>query len=399
MRHEASILHDGERTRSKYSEGVDGLTVGISRRTIQQNRNLTHLFRLLFQQVTIIDPVSTDVPTEFPGSIFPQKTWASPQRTRAKEPDRTWSTRHNTRRKAIRFLDARSRCGSCTDCKSFSLDWHHPPFTKHIGHRSKNIDGPIKTNWLEICKKYRQEMFPDSIIGFNGSWSHRRGAKECVVVFVDCRTNKIVDFEIVQKPKFRLSSNYEGSSNGMEIAALQKLITRWKDNSTGVGCVHDCDAKASKAIRDAGWNVTESSDLNHIVKALGQKWQKMETGKLRLLQAKLRQWFVFLTQRTFSPEEREKYWLSTLEHFKGNHAMCPGGHPNLKLKVSLAQNPVGQEQLRRFLGQTIKLIWRIREDLRTQLCESFNELKHIWRVSRIRGGCVGISVPSASSCK
>jgi hypothetical protein len=176
-------------------------------------------------------------------------------------------------------------------------------------------------------------MFPDSIIRFNGSWSHRGGAKECVAVFVDCRTNKTVDLEIVQKSKFGLSSNYERSSNGMAIAALQKLITRWKDNSTRVGCVHSYDAKASKAIRDASWNVTESSDLNDIVKALGRKWEKMETGKLRILQAKLRQWFVFLTRRTFSPEEREKYWPSTLEHFKGNHAMCPGGHPNLKLKV------------------------------------------------------------------
>jgi hypothetical protein len=137
----------------------------------------------------------------------------------------------------------------------------------------------------------------------------------------------------------------------MVIAALEKLITRWKDNSTGVRCVHDCDAKASKAIRDAGGNVTESSDLNHIVKVFDGKWQKMDPGKLRGLQAKLRQWFVFLTHKTFSPEEREKYWLNTLEHFNGNRAICPGGHPNLKLNALLPQNPARQEQLRLFLGR------------------------------------------------
>jgi hypothetical protein len=178
-----------------------------------------------------------------------------------------------------------------------------PPSQSTFCRAQKALIARIKPKWVKICEKYRQKMLLDSIIGFDGSWSHRRGAKECVVVFVDCRRTEIVDFEIIQKPKFGLGSNYEGPSNGMETAALQKLITRSKDNSTGVGCVRDCDAKASKAIRDAGWNVTESSDLNQIVKELDRKWQKMETGKLRGLQAKLRQWFVFLTHSTFSPEE------------------------------------------------------------------------------------------------
>jgi hypothetical protein len=149
-------------------------------------------------------------------------------------------------------------------------------------------------------------MSPDSIIGFHGSWSHCREATECAVVFVDCRTNKIVDVEIVQEPKFALSSNNEGSSNGMVFAALQKLIARWKENSTGVGCVHDRGAKASKAIRDADWNAPESSDLNSIVNPFDPKWQKMETGKLQGLQAQLRQWFVFLTHRTFSPTSEKR---------------------------------------------------------------------------------------------
>jgi hypothetical protein len=33
MKHESSRLHDRDSTRQKYSEGVDDLTVGISRRT------------------------------------------------------------------------------------------------------------------------------------------------------------------------------------------------------------------------------------------------------------------------------------------------------------------------------------------------------------------------------
>jgi hypothetical protein len=50
--------------------------------------------------------------------------------------------------------------------------------------------------------------------------SYRRGAKECIVIFVDCRTNKIVEYEMTQRTKFGLTSDYHGLSNGMEIARL-----------------------------------------------------------------------------------------------------------------------------------------------------------------------------------
>jgi hypothetical protein len=77
----------------------------------------------------------------------------------------------------------------------------------------------------------------------------------------------------------------------------------------------------------------------------------METGKLRGLQAKLREWFVFLTHSTFSPDEREKSWLNILERFKGNHAMCRGDHPNLKLKVSSPKIRPDKNNCGFFLGR------------------------------------------------
>jgi hypothetical protein len=125
------------------------------------------------------------------------------------------------------------------------------------------------------CQRFREKMLPGSIVAFDGSWSHRRGAKECIVVFVDCRTKKIVDFKIMQKLKSGLAQNFHGFENGMELAALRELIRRWKDDPIVIGCVHDCDAKASKAIRDAGWNVTEYYDLNRIVKAFDRRWHQM----------------------------------------------------------------------------------------------------------------------------
>jgi hypothetical protein len=53
----------------------------------------------------------------------------------------------------------------------------------------------------------------------------------------------------------------------MELAAPRERIRQWKDDPIVTGCVHNCDASVLKAIRDAGWNVTEYYDLNHIVKS------------------------------------------------------------------------------------------------------------------------------------
>jgi hypothetical protein len=96
---------------------------------------------------------------------------------------------------------------------------------------------------------------------------------------------------------------------------------------------------------------------------------------LRELQAKLRKWFLSLPHSIHSPDQREEYWLNTLEHFRGSHANCPVDHPDLKLMVSLADNTVGQEQLRIFLSHTAKLVRQTRKGLGTQLCESFNAVK------------------------
>jgi hypothetical protein len=158
----------------------------------------------------------------------------------------------------------------------------------------------------------------------------------------------------------------------MEIAALQRLIKRWRDNPSVIRCAYDCYAKGSKAIRDIGWEIAEHCDLNHIVKAFDRNWQQTPIGQLRGLQIKLKKWFLSLTYCTYSPDQREEYWLNTLEHFRGNHANCPVKRPNLKLSVSLANNVAGQEQSRIFLSQTAKLVWQMSKDLSRQRVPSCN---------------------------
>jgi hypothetical protein len=67
-------------------------------------------------------------------------------------------------------------------------------------------------------------MIDQSVISFDGSWSHRRHAKEHIVIVIDCGQKKIVDFEIKLKAKGKVTGNYHGSPNGMEMAALKDII-------------------------------------------------------------------------------------------------------------------------------------------------------------------------------
>jgi hypothetical protein len=64
----------------------------------------------------------------------------------------------------------------------------------------------------------------ETIIAMDGSWSQRRNAMHCVVDFVDTSTNKVLDFEIIEKQIGFISGNYFGRSNGMEVEGVRRLI-------------------------------------------------------------------------------------------------------------------------------------------------------------------------------
>jgi hypothetical protein len=184
--------------------------------------------------------------------------------------------------------------------------------------------------------------------------------EECVVVFVDMRLNKIVDFEIIRKTNGKCYGDYSGSSNGMEVEALRRLILRWKNNANVTGYVHDSDSMASKAIREAEWRIDEFFDPNHISKSFDRKWAKSEHAHLRGLQMKIRKWFNFLIRSDFSAEDKLRFWMNTTQHFLGNHAACPPHKIKSGKKPPLAGNPQGADELHKFLGSTTNMITKCR---------------------------------------
>jgi hypothetical protein len=249
-----------------------------------------------------------------------------------------------------------------------------PPCSTSFYQAQKDIIPILSSNARSSANLQRSAMKNDTIISFDGSWSHRRNAKECVVVVIDTTTKRIIDYETVEKQKKHSCGTWEGSSNGMEVAALRLIIERLRFDQRIVGYVHDSDSKASAAIRAAGWGIEELLDPNHISKSFDRKWQKAPKSHLNGLGLKIKRWFTRLIHSDYSDEQKILFWRNMGNHFQGDHRDCPEGHAGLAGHAQM-QDPDAIRQLGDFTEATLKLITRTRNGFDSQMCESFNAVK------------------------
>jgi hypothetical protein len=191
---------------------------------------------------------------------------------------------------------------------------------------------------------------------------------------IDTLRKKIIDFEIVLQRKKGVQGNYRGSSNGMEVDGIKRMMERWKDDDRIVGCVHDNDAKSTKAINAIRPDMKQYFDPNHVAKCFGRKWHKLAPKHLRGFKGKLLSWFHYLARSDFSDEEKTVSWLNAVEHFKGNHAGCPREHLNPE-QTPLLTSREAEDEMRLFLQKTVKYVVRTRTPFDQQMCESFNAVK------------------------
>jgi hypothetical protein len=91
-----------------------------------------------------------------------------------------------------------------------------PPSKSSFYRAQQELFEVVKAKCLIECANRREEVLPGSIFALDGLWIHRRGVTECIVVFIDCQTKKIVDFEILQK------------SNAASSQITQEVGTEWK---------------------------------------------------------------------------------------------------------------------------------------------------------------------------
>ena len=142
-----------------------------------------------------------------------------------------------------------------------------------------NIGNAIISMAEESMEKAMNEITPGTVISFDGSWDHRRHGSNCIFAVFSCQTQKIIECQLVSNKIPRTSENFCESPTLMEAKALSLLIPKLRQDERIVGYVHDVDAKASKMIEDAGWEITAYLDPGHCMKAFKNGSQNLR-GKI-----------------------------------------------------------------------------------------------------------------------
>jgi hypothetical protein len=111
-------------------------------------------------------------------------------------------------------------------------------------------------------------MKPRAVVGNDGEWDHRRNGSVYILTIVDVGGGRAVGFQIVQKITAPGRGSCQGSSNGMEVEALRRMVKREEDDQKVAAAVTDQDSEMAKVIRESSWNVGRKSDANCAKKPL-----------------------------------------------------------------------------------------------------------------------------------
>ncbi|OHT16419.1 hypothetical protein TRFO_02672 [Tritrichomonas foetus] len=252
-----------------------------------------------------------------------------------------------------------------------------PPSKSTFYNIQKEISDIIVEYAVFSCAKWKNDKSRSKYISFDGSWSHRRNANQCVVAIIDPVIRKILDFVILEKPNEQKPGNFDGPSNQMEVEGIRRLIPKWKNDEKAEYYVHDKDSKCKKEIEKSKWDIRELIDKNHLMKSYERRWNKykaMTPCKFRGLHNKLRFFFLFLLKEDLSHQEKVIQWINVSHHLMGKHQKClheakmypiwkDGFHKENILILKL------------FLNSTAKLLLKCNDSVSTQMCESFHAIK------------------------
>ena len=101
----------------------------------------------------------------------------------------------------------------------------------------------------QVCKDklLEAQLKEQFVVGFDGGWSHRRNANQCIGILIDLLTGYIISFQIIHhgiENSLRVTST-DKNSKTMEKDALELILNEIDSLDLGkFKFVHDCDIQA-----------------------------------------------------------------------------------------------------------------------------------------------------------
>lgn len=234
----------------------------------------------------------------------------------------------------------------------------------------------------------REQMLPNTIISFDGSWDHRRNGKRCLFTVINSSTGAIIESVVLSKKPNSPSQILCEESNMMEAKGLEVAVERLRNDPNIVAYVHDNDAKARRIIGQAGWEIFEYLDPGHCLKSFERKLQNFErknNGILRGIEGTLKHWVWILISTALPVEQKVQLWQNTVHHMCGDHSRCLP-HAPMGVVWDNAATPGAPLALKKFLDRTQFIIERCCNGISTQANESFHRKKLKYASKDIRWG-------------
>ena len=261
---------------------------------------------------------------------------------------------------------------------------------------------PMKTVYDEmrgICRRItqmarnsmrakREQLLPNTIVSFDGSWDHRRNGKRCLFSVMNAQTGAIIESVVLSKKPNSPSQILCEESNLMEAKGLEAAVETLRNIPEIVAYVHDNDAKARKIIRQAGWEIREFLDPGHCLKSFDRKLQNFEKKNdfiLKGIEGNLRHWVWILISIPYSIEQKVQLWQNTVNHMCGDHSHCLP-HPPMAVVWDKATTPGPPLLLKKFLDHTQFIIEKCCNGISTQANESFHRKKLKYATKDVRWG-------------
>lgn len=202
---------------------------------------------------------------------------------------------------------------------------------------------------------------------FDGGYSHRRNASECIVEIIHPEDKKIFAYCITAKANgHRKDAYYKDSSKSLEIIALRKLLDDWGTKNIFSGYCHDLDSAARVTIEKAGIKLIEYFDHNHsrnhfdtLLNSVDRKYK----GALNGIKSKLKRHY------------QACLGLKDLESMKNKWTECTKHFLGIESKWKNKTNEESIKALRELVIDTSHVFDHILVGIRTQLNECFHSMK------------------------
>jgi hypothetical protein len=168
-------------------------------------------------------------------------------------------------------------------------------------------------------------MKPRAVVGIDGESNHRRNRSVHILTIVDVGGGGVVGFQIFQKITAPGRGNCQGSSNGMEVEALRRIVKREEDDQKVAIAVTDQDSEMANVIRESSWNVGRKSDANCAKKPLlgyCQELPKEERQLLYRVWGPARDWFNHLRYHSMPQDNKIETRENTLNHYCRDYSTC-----------------------------------------------------------------------------